>query len=200
MKRTKLCKKPDYFIHESCYIDDGVTIGKGTRVWHFSHVLKGSRIGKNCIIGQNVMIGPEADIGNNCKVQNNVSIYKAVKLEDDVFCGPSCVFTNVYNPRAFIERKDELRLTLIKKGATLGANCTIVCGVIIGQYAMIGAGALVRKDVADHGLMVGVPAERIGWACKCGVSLEEIKNNDIFQCGNCGSRYRLFRDKLTVIK
>ncbi len=161
-----------YFVHESAYIDEGVSIGEGTKIWHFSHILKGSKIGKNCIIGQNVAIGPDVTIGNKCKIQNNVSIYKGVTLEDGVFCGPSCVFTNVYNPRAFVERKHEFKQTLVKRGATIGANATIVCGVTIGKYSMTGAGAVVKSDVPDHGITAGVPAKQIGWACKCGTTLK----------------------------
>lgn len=192
--------KPDYFVHESSYIDDGVKIGKGTKIWHFSHILEGVEIGRDCVVGQNVMMGPKVKIGNHCKIQNNVSIYKAVRLEDEVFCGPSCVFTNVYNPRAFIERKEEFRPTLVKTGATIGANATIICGVIIGRYAMVGAGALVRADIGDYALVVGVPARQIGWVCKCGVSLKGIKNNEIVQCSDCKNKYKLSGNKLTAIK
>lgn len=172
-------------IHESAYIDQEVKIGEGTKVWHFSHILKGSNIGEKCIIGQNVVIGPDVTIGNRCKVQNNVSLYKGVILEDEVFCGPSCVFTNVYNPRAFIERKHEFLFTLVKKGATIGANATIVCGITIGKYAMIGAGAVVKTDVPDYAIVAGVPAKQIGWACKCGTTLSfKGKNATCFYCNN----------------
>ncbi|HPP16557.1 MAG TPA: DapH/DapD/GlmU-related protein, partial [Dictyoglomaceae bacterium] len=157
-----------YFVHESSYIDEDVKIGEGTKIWHFSHILKGSKIGRNCVLGQNVMVGPNVKIGNNVKIQNNVSVYEKVEIEDDVFCGPSMVFTNVINPRAFIERKHEFRKTLVKKGATIGANATIVCGVTIGEYALVGAGAVVTKDVPPYALVVGVPARQIGWVCKCG--------------------------------
>ncbi|MBI5665737.1 MAG: Gfo/Idh/MocA family oxidoreductase [Nitrospirae bacterium] len=194
-------EKPEtknHFIHESSFVDDNVAIGDGTKVWHFSHVLSGSRIGKNCIIGQNVAIGPDAVIGNKCKIQNNVSIYKGVTLEDSVFCGPSCVFTNVYNPRAFVERKSEYLETLVKKGATIGANSTIVCGVTIGSYALIGAGAVVKADVPDYAVMAGVPAKQIGWACICGVPLKF--NKDKATCKNCISKYALKKKKLVVIK
>ena len=167
----KRMTEKEYFIHESSYVDDGVTIGSGTRIWHFCHVMSGSRIGENCNIGQNVVIGPDAVIGNGCKIQNNVSVYKGVTLEDDVFCGPSMVFTNVFNPRAHILRMDEARPTLVKKGASLGANCTIVCGVTIGTYAFVGAGAVVTKDVPDYALMVGNPARQTGWMCECGEKL-----------------------------
>ena len=151
----------EYFIHESAFVDEDTQIGRGTKIWHFTHILRDSTIGEDCIIGQNVMIGPEVTIGNRCKVQNNVSLYKGVSLEDEVFCGPSCVFTNVYNPRTFIERKHEFRSTLVKKGATIGANATIICGVTIGSYALIGAGAVVSKDVPEHALIMGVPATQM---------------------------------------
>ncbi|HHT9112331.1 MAG TPA: acyltransferase [Candidatus Wunengus sp. YC65] len=155
----------------------------------FSHILRGSRIGKNCVIGQNVMIGPDAEIGNGCKIQNNVSIFKGVKLEDEVFCGHSCVFTNIYNPRAFIERKQEFVSTHVKRGATIGANATVVCGVTIGQYAMVGAGAVVKSDISDHAVVAGVPARQIGWACKCGTTLKFHDKNSVCKC--CGSKYIL---------
>lgn len=162
----------EFFVHPTAIIDDNVTIGKATKIWHFSHILSNSRISENCNIGQNVVIGPDVIIGNKCKIQNNVSIYKGVTLEDGVFCGPSMVFTNIYNPRAEISKMDQVRPTLVKKGATLGANCTIVCGHTIGSYAFIGAGAVVTKDVPDHALMVGNPAKQIGWMCKCGNKLD----------------------------
>lgn len=187
-----------YFIHESAYVDEGVQIGTGSKVWHFSHILKGSRIGEKCIIGQNVVIGPEVTIGRKCKVQNNVSIYKGVTLEDEVFCGPSCVFTNVYNPRSFIERKHEFLPTLVKRGATIGANSTIVCGTTIGRYALIGAGAVVKKDVANHAVVAGVPAKQIGWACKCGTTLKFNRSKSI--CGYCGNEYGLKKNILSIIK
>ncbi len=179
----------EYFVHPTSCIDEGAEIGSGTKIWHYCHILKNTRIGKNCIIGQNVMIGPDVKVGNKCKIQNNVSIYKGVTLEDEVFCGPSCVFTNVYTPRAFIERKNEFLPTLVKKGATIGANATIVCGVTIGSYAMVGAGAVVKKDVPDYALVVGVPAKQIGWVCKCGVTLKFA--NGWTQCNYCGTEYRL---------
>ena len=156
------------FIHESAYVDDGATIGAGSKIWHFAHVLPGTTIGAGCVIGQNAMVGPDVSVGDGCKIQNNVSLYKGVTLEDDVFCGPSCVFTNVLNPRANVQRKDEFRPTLVKRGATIGANATIVCGHTIGAYAMIGAGAVVTADVPDHALMVGVPARRKGWVSHAG--------------------------------
>ncbi len=189
---------PDIFIHESAYADEGVQLGAGTKVWHFSHILKGSSIGERCIIGQNVVIGPDVTMGNRCKIQNNVSLYKGVTLEDEVFCGPSCVFTNVYNPRAFIERKHEFLPTLVKRGATIGANATIVCGTTIGRYAVIGAGAVVKADVPDHAIVVGVPARQKGWACKCGTTL---KFNDAqAACGYCNSEYSLKGNQLIIIR
>lgn len=187
------------FIHESCYIDENVIIGDGTKIWHFSHILSGSVIGEGCIIGQNCMIGPDVIIGKRCKIQNNVSIYKGVTLEDYVFCGPSCVFTNVYNPRAFIERKHEFKKTFVRIGATIGANATIICGVTIGRYAMIGAGAVVNRDVADYALVVGAPARQIGWVCKCGTSLK-FDDNRSAVCSYCGNEYFLENNMLIPIK
>lgn len=176
-----------FFVHESSYIDEGVEIGDGTKIWHFSHIIRGSKIGKNCVIGQNVVIGPDVVVGNKCKIQNNVSLYKGVLLEDDVFCGPSCVFTNVYNPRAFIERKHEFRQTIVKRGSTIGANATIVCGVTIGEYALIAAGSVVKKDVPAHAIVAGVPAKQVGWACKCGVTLKFRDNTA--KCDYCGKEW-----------
>lgn len=175
----------DVFIHESSYVDSPVAIGEGTRIWHFCHVLPEVTIGRDCIIGQNVMIGPDVRVGNRCKIQNNVSLYRGIDLEDGVFCGPSAVFTNVDNPRAEIERKSEFRRTLVKRGATIGANATIVCGHTLGAYCFIGAGAVVNSDVPDHALMVGVPARRIGWMSEAGVRL-----GDDLVCPFDGSRYR----------
>ena len=185
----------EYFLHPSSCVDKGAEIGKGTKIWHFSHILGNSKTGASCIIGQNVSIGPDVIIGNRCKVQNNVSIYKGVILEDDVFCGPSCVFTNINTPRAFIERKKEFLPTRVKKGASIGANATIVCGATIGRYAFIGAGAVVKKDVFDHGLVVGVPAKQIGWVCECGVSLKFTKNKA--KCKDCKKEYNLDKNKIT---
>jgi UDP-2-acetamido-3-amino-2,3-dideoxy-glucuronate N-acetyltransferase len=162
---------PGVEVHVSSYVDDNVEIGAGSRIWHFSHLLPGVKLGRNVIVGQNVMIGPDVTVGDGCKIQNNVSLYKGVTLEDGVFCGPSCVFTNVANPRAAIERKNEFRETLVKRGATIGANATILCGHIIGEYAFIGAGAVVTDDVPAFALMAGVPAKRIGWMSHAGVKL-----------------------------
>jgi len=187
-----------YFIHETSRVDEGAKIGKDTKIWHFCHILKNTSIGEKCIIGQNVMIGPDVNIGNNCKIQNNVSVYKGVTLENEVFVGPSAVFTNVYNPRAFIERKNEFRQTTVKQGASIGANATIVCGVEIGKYAFIGAGAVVKNDVPDHALVVGVPAKQIGWVCKCGLKLIFKDNNA--KCSSCGNVYTLKNNKLTEEK
>lgn len=172
-------------IHESAYVDDGVTIGAGTKIWHFVHVLGQTRIGRDCVLGQNVMAGPRVTIGNGCKIQNNVALYDGVELEDDVFCGPSCVFTNVNNPRAFLNRKSEFRRTLVKTGASIGANATIVCGHTLGAYCFIAAGAVVAKDVPDFALMAGVPARRIGWMSHNGAKL----GADLV-CPETGRRYR----------
>lgn len=186
---------PGVFIHETAIVDDNVTIGEKTKIWHFSHILSGSKIGENCNIGQNVVIGPDAIIGNKCKIQNNVSVYKGVTLEDGVFCGPSMVFTNIYNPRAEIGKMDQVRSTLIKKGATLGANCTIVCGHTIGQYAFIGAGAVVTKDVPAHALMAGNPARQIGYMCECGEKLDAS-----LKCPICKKQYKTTGENLQEIK
>lgn len=183
------------FIHETAAIDTGARIGARTKVWHFSHILGGSDVGSDCSIGQNVMIGPDVNIGNGCKLQNNVAVYKGVTLEDDVFCGPSMVFTNVLTPRAHIERKDEFAPTHIGKGATLGANCTVVCGNSVGAYAMVGAGAVVTKDVPDYALVVGNPARQIGWVSEAGERL-----SDDLVCPRDGSQYVLQNRKLVRIK
>ncbi len=197
--RTLPIEDKKYFVHESAFIDENVQINEGTKIWHFTHILNGTKIGKDCIIGQNCMIGPDVTVGNRCKIQNNVSIYKGVTLEDDVFCGPSCVFTNVYNPRAFIERKHEFLPTLVKKGATIGANATIVCGITIGRYAMVGAGAVVKKDVPDYAIVAGVPARQIGWACKCGTTLS-FNDNHHAVCKYCGNEYKTNEDGLEVLR
>ena len=190
----------DYFIHETSIVESGVKIGSGTKIWHFSHILSNVTVGENCIFGQNVSVGPNVIIGNGCKVQNNVSIYQAVTLEDGVFCGPSCVFTNVNTPRAFIERKSEFLPTLVKKGATIGANATIVCGATIGKYALIGAGTLVKKDVPDYALVVGVPSRQVGWVCRCGEKLENFDTDKRAKCRRCSSQYQQNGDQLDVIE
>ena len=196
---AKICGGPSgaqvlaqhYEAHESVIVEESTTIGSGTSIWHFSRVLQDSRIGKNCRIGQNVVIGPNAIIGDGCKIQNNISIYKGVTLEDEVFCGPSMVFTNVLNPRAYIPRMATPQPTLVKRRATLGANCTIVCGTTIGEYALIGAGAVITKDVPAHALMVGNPARPIGWVCACGYRLQED-----LTCSECGATYQIENDEL----
>ena len=183
----------NYFIHESAYVDDPVEIGAGTKIWHFAHVLPRTKIGANCVLGQNVMAGPDVVIGDNCKIQNNVSLYRGVELEDGVFCGPSCVFTNVLTPRAEIERKDEFRRTRVGRGATIGANATIVCGHDLGDYAMVAAGAVVTKDVPAYALVAGVPARQIGW-----VSREGERLGDDLVCPRTGERYRLADGRLSL--
>ena len=188
----------DAYVHPSAVVDDGVELGAGTKVWHFCHLLPGTKIGENCVLGQNVMVGPDVRIGNNCKIQNNVSIYKGVALEDGVFCGPSMVFTNVLNPRAFIERKDEFRQTRVRRGATIGANATVICGVEIGEYALIGAGATVTNDVPPHGLILGVPGRLRGYACRCGEVLRGLAEGEAATCTRCGETYRLGPDGLSA--
>ena len=187
--------------HESAIVDEGATIGEGTKIWHFSHVCSGAVIGYACSLGQNVFLGNQVVIGNNCKIQNNVSVYDNVTLEDDVFCGPSMVFTNVYNPRSAVSRKNEYRDTFVGQGATLGANCTIVCGVTIGRYAFIGAGAVVNKDVPNYALMVGVPARQIGWMSEYGEQLDlPLSGHEEAQCPYTHQRYRLNERKLVQIQ
>ena len=185
-----------YFVHESAIVDDNVNIGEGTKIWHFSHVLSRTNIGKNCSFGQNCVVGGNVNIGDGVKVQNNVSVYEGVEVEDDVFLGPSMVFTNVINPRAFIQRKDEFKKTLLKKGCSIGANATVVCGVTIGEYALIGSGAVVNRDVKPYALMVGVPAKQIGWVGISGNTLNFIDNiaYDEF------ATYRLKDNNLEVLK
>jgi UDP-2-acetamido-3-amino-2,3-dideoxy-glucuronate N-acetyltransferase len=179
----------NYFIHESSYVDEPVSIGDGTKIWFFTHISSDVIIGKNCNIGQNVYIDKKVQIGNNVKIQNNVSVYTGVHIDDDVFLGPSCVFTNVINPRSFVERKNEFKDTFIKKGATIGANATIVCGNTVGKYAFIGSGAVVTKDVPDFALVVGNPSRIIGYVCKCGNRLNDIEENEIYHCAACGKKY-----------
>jgi UDP-2-acetamido-3-amino-2,3-dideoxy-glucuronate N-acetyltransferase len=177
---------PEAVVHESAYVDEGATIGAGTKVWHFCHVLGGAVIGDRCTLGQNVVVMNGTRIGNNVKLQNNVSVYEGVELDDDVFCGPSMVFTNVLNPRSHVSRRNEYRRTLVRRGATIGANATIVCGTTLGEYAFVGAGAVVASDVPDYALMVGVPARRIGWMCQCG---ERLPDSGAGTCAACGSSY-----------
>lgn len=188
-----------YFVHPSSFVDEPSSIGEGTKIWHFSHVLKNVTIGKKCSFGQNVVVGPSVTVGNGVKVQNNVSIYEGVTLEDDVFCGPSMVFTNVVNPRSEIIRKDEYRKTLVRKGCSIGANATIVCGVTIGRYAFIGAGAVVTRDVPDFALVVGNPARRTGWMCRCGIKLPTPENGSI-SCVACATAYALEGGLLRLAK
>ena len=181
----------DFFAHESCYIDEGSVIGEDTRIWHFSHIMTGARIGRRCNIGQNVVISPQVVIGDNVKIQNNVSVYTGVLLEDDVFCGPSMVFTNVVNPRSHVPRKNEYRQTLVRRGASLGANSTIVCGNTIGTYAFIGAGAVVTKDVPDYALVIGNPGRITGWMCQCGLKVAAGgRPPETAACVGCSRRYR----------
>lgn len=186
-----------FYQHPSAIVDDGAQIGDDSRVWHFVHVCGGAKIGKGVSLGQNVFVGNRVEIGDRCKIQNNVSVYDNVFLEEGVFCGPSMVFTNVYNPRALIERKDEYRDTLVKRGATLGANCTVVCGVTIGEFAFIGAGAVVNADVPPYALMVGVPARQIGWMSEYGEKLDlPVSGNAETVCPHTGMRYRLDGNRL----
>lgn len=187
-----------YFAHPSSYIDDGCRIGEGTKIWHFSHVMSGAAIGSGCTIGQNVVVSPDVVIGDNVKIQNNVSIYTGVILEDDVFCGPSVVFTNVVNPRSHVARRHEFRRTLVKRGASLGANCTIVCGHTIGRYAFIGAGAVVTADVPDYALALGNPARLRGWICECGITLSSEHAPPVeATCVACDARYLTSNGTLT---
>ena len=191
-----MADKP-YFVHESSYVDEPCVIGEGTKIWHFSHVMKNSRIGRGCNIGQNVVISPDVTLGDNCKIQNNVSLYTGVVLEDHVFCGPSMVFTNVVNPRSEVVRKDEYKTTLVRRGASLGANSTVVCGVTIGQYAFVGAGAVVTKDVPDFALVIGNPARRTGWMCRCGIKLV-VDEGGRATCTVCGTRFLLHTGTLAL--
>lgn len=184
-------EEKDYYVHPSSYVDEGVTVGKGTKIWHFSHIQKGAVIGENCSLGQNVNIGNNVHIGNGVRIQNNVSVYEGVELEDNVFCGPSCVFTNVGTPRAHFPVHGVYTGTVIREGASLGANCTVICGHDVGRSALIAAGAVVTKNVKDYALMAGVPARQIGWVCECGKKLDET-----FKC-SCGREYLLRDDVLS---
>lgn len=190
-----------YFKHESAIVDEGAEIGEKSRVWHFVHICSGAKIGNGVSLGQNVFVGNKVIIGDNCKIQNNVSVYDNVYLEEGVFCGPSMVFTNVYNPRSLIERKEEYKDTLVKKGASLGANCTIVCGITIGEYAFIGAGAVVNKDVPAYALVVGVPAKQIGWMSEYGEQLDlPVNGEGMAKCSHTGTTYSLKDKTLTKIQ
>ena len=189
--------KKAYFTHPTAVIDEPVEIGEGTKIWHFSHIVSGAKIGKNCNVGQNVFIDSGAILGNNIKVQNNVSIYSGVILEDDVFCGPSMVFTNVFNPRSFISRKKEFRKTLVGKGATIGANATIVCGNTIGQYAFIGASSVVTRDIPNYGLVYGNPGKVKGWVCQCAVEI--VFRSGRAKCQACGKKYRKNRTGVKLV-
>jgi UDP-2-acetamido-3-amino-2,3-dideoxy-glucuronate N-acetyltransferase len=191
----------DFRVHETAIIDDGAQIGQGSRIWHWVHICAGAKIGKCCSLGQNVFVGNRVEIGNNVKIQNNVSVYDDVILEDDVFCGPSMVFTNVYNPRSAVPRKDEYRATRVERGATLGANCTIVCGITIGEYAFVGAGAVVNRDVPGYALMVGVPAKQIGWMSEHGERLDlPLQGDGEAACPATGVLYRLTDGKISKVQ
>ena len=187
----------DFFVHASSHVDDGAQIGRGTKIWHFCHVMPGAVIGERCSLGQNVVVMPGTRIGNNVKIQNNVSIYEGVTLEDDVFCGPSCVFTNVLNPRSHVPRKHEYRPTLVRRGASIGANATILCGVTLGDYCLVGAGAVVTADVPSFALVLGVPARRTGWVCQCGERMTLA--GGAAHCGACGAGYRDEKGRLRLI-
>jgi UDP-2-acetamido-3-amino-2,3-dideoxy-glucuronate N-acetyltransferase len=180
----------DYYIHPSSYVDEPASIGKGTKIWHFTHIMSGVKIGENCVLGQNVMVGNDVVIGNNVKIQNNVSVYSGVVLEDDVFCGPSCVFTNVINPRSEIIRRSEYKKTVVQRGSTIGANATIICGITVGRYAFIGAGSVVRNNVPDYALILGVPGVRKGWMSRHGYRLQVTEEENILVCPGSGWRYQ----------
>lgn len=189
-----------YTTHETAIVDEGAIIGNGTRIWHWVHICSDTRIGKNCSFGQNVYVGNNTSIGNNVKIQNNVSVYDNVHIEDDVFCGPSMVFTNVYNPRSHTPRKDQYKSTYVRRGATLGANCTIVCGITIGQHAFVGAGAVVNRDVPDFALVVGVPAKQIGWMSRFGERLAvELDFEGEISCPHLGDKYLITREQCTMV-
>ena len=190
---------PPYFVHESSYVDDGCRIGAGTRIWHFSHIMSGAVIGERCNIGQNVVISPEVVLGNNVKVQNNVSVYTGVILDDDVFCGPSMVFTNVINPRSHVARKHEYQRTHVGRGASLGANCTVVCGHNIGKFAFVGAGSVITRNVPDYALVVGNPARIVGWVCECGIKVATGSTPPAAAtCQSCGKSYRAGGDSIVL--
>jgi UDP-2-acetamido-3-amino-2,3-dideoxy-glucuronate N-acetyltransferase len=189
---------PTAFVHESSYVDDGATIGAQSKVWHFCHIMSGAVIGARCSLGQNVVVMNGVRVGDNCKIQNNVSLYEGVILEADVFCGPSMVFTNVMNPRSHVSRKNEYRTTTVRRGASIGANATIVCGTTLGEYCFIGAGAVITRDVAPFALMAGVPAKRIGWMCQCGERLAEATGNVV--CPACSSRYAVAANSVTLVE
>ena len=191
-------EKKNYFVHESSYVDQPCRIGDGTKIWHFSHIMKDSQVGRKCNIGQNVVISPGCVVGDNVKIQNNVSIYTGVILEDDVFCGPSMVFTNVINPRSHVERKDEFKTTLVKRGATIGANATVVCGNTLGKYAFVGAGAVVTRDVPDYAVVYGAPARIRDWACSCGLVLEFIGSRDAAESASCSCGLKYSKTGLDV--
>ncbi|GAA5219875.1 acyltransferase [Membranihabitans marinus] len=187
--------KDDFFVHSSAFVDGGVHIGAGSKVWHFCHIMSGARLGENCILGQNVFVGPGVEMGQGCKIQNNVSLYAGLRLEDHVFVGPSVVFTNVTRPRAFIEQKNNFAPTHIGLGATIGANATIVCGHSIGRYAMVAAGGLVTRDVPDYALVIGQPARFAAWICQCGQNLEQ-STEDEYHCPHCERKYHLVADQI----
>ena len=189
---------PDIFVHETAVVDPECELGSGSKIWHFSHIIKGTKIGRDCNLGQNVMVGPDVTIGNKVKIQNNVSVYPGVTLEDGVFCGPSMVFTNVYNPRSYIPRKEEIRPTLVKEGTTLGANSTIVCGHTIGRFAFVGAGAVVVDNVPDYALMLGNPSKIKGWMCRCGIRLHFNKKDAV--CDACSLKYQKKGNKVSLIE
>jgi UDP-2-acetamido-3-amino-2,3-dideoxy-glucuronate N-acetyltransferase len=191
----------EYFVHESSYVDARVEIGENSKIWHFCHIMSDTEIGRDCSFGQNCVVGPKVKIGDNVKVQNNVSIYNGVELEDDVFCGPSMVFTNVINPRSHVSRKHEYKKTLLKKGATVGANATVVCGHTLGRYCFIGAGAVITKDIPDYAMVVGNPGQIKGWMCHCGVKLipgDKLVENSHHKCRDCGTEYRVSNGKLEI--
>ncbi len=182
-------KEMKFFVHETSIIEEPCEIGEGTKIWHFSHIMPDVTIGKGCVIGQNAFIGKGVKIGNNVKIENNVSVFEGVTLEDDVFCGPSCVFTNVVNPRSHIPRRHEFKPTLVKRGATIGANATLICGNTIGKYAFVGAGAVVARDIPDYALVYGNPVQIHGWICECGIKLQ--KDGDRYTCSGCGKGYKI---------